>query len=183
MSIMLSTPYSADSEHDPFPECDDCLRIVRDDVSSQRRGRDELKMFRKNEKSWSASQTFHDQCNTCTVRKESGNPLCISCQHLRLEHLSFCMQVDDLPAHVPVPCSEINTTCPLCQIFAYIAEGKHSPGGRPLGYPLYLAATKWRDQEVQWRVTGKDWGFNRSPGAFLVVQRTQQGAGDNESRK
>jgi hypothetical protein len=173
----------ADSGHDPFPECNHCLRIVRDDVSSHQRGRDKPITFREERKPWSASQTFHDQCDTCTVREESGNPLCASCQHLRLEHLSFCMRADDLPANVPVPRSEANTTCPLCQVFDYIAEGKHSPEGRPLGYPLYLAATKWRDQEVQWRVTGEKWGWNSDGCAFLVVQRSQQGAGDYESRE
>ncbi|KUJ14494.1 HET-domain-containing protein [Mollisia scopiformis] len=183
---MLSTPHSepvskdkidAELKYDPFPDCNDCLRIVRDTESSRQRGEDgaRARTFSENEDSWSASQIFHSDCVTCTAREESETPLCTSCQHLRLEHLSFCMKVEDLPENVPVPRSEVDASCPLCQIFDYVAEGKSSAQREPLGYPMYLTPTRWRDQEVQWRVTGERWGFNGT-GAFLVVQRTERGA-------
>lgn len=162
----------AESSDNSFPGCDRCIRMILNKVSSQQRGGN----YRET-KSWNASHLFHDQCETCPSSHPSDNLLCGSCQHLRLGHLSFCAPIGDLPANVPVFRPEVDTSCPLCQVFNYVAEGKTSPKGTALGYPLYLAATDWRAEEVQWRVTGEPWGFNGT-GAFLVVRRGEEGAGE-----
>ena len=71
---------------------------------------------------------------------------------------------------IPEPAPESIETCVSCRLFDRISKGEHSPIGTTLSFPLYLSATKWRDQEVQWRVRGKsNLSFSDNGCAFIVV--------------
>lgn len=128
--------------------------------------------------SWSASQIFHADCESCSERcgSESDGQLCSSCRHLRLRHLSFCLSAKDLPTNIPIPEPEHQPNCPLCQIFGKFLRGEPSP--RPFtieqvlhhsAFPqrLYLSISKWRSTEVQWRITSTD--LERENVGYLIV--------------
>lgn len=157
----------------PHPDCQDCLRIVHDRATYHvDRDPDNHNFSPYRNHDWSASTVFHSHCNTCARREEAETQLCSSCRHLSLPHLSFCLGVDDQPSMIPIPepHPESVESCPLCQVFDAIAKGEQSAATKPLKYPLYISATKWRGREVQWRVRGRNiFSFADDGCAFVVV--------------
>lgn len=158
----------------PHPACDDCFRIVHDDITYRvDRGPQVPISSNSSATAWDASTVFHAPCTTCETRYQPDTQLCVSCRHLRLPHLSFCLPVEDQPPRIsiPKPTPESIETCASCRLFDRISKGEHSPIGTSLSYPLYLSATKWRSQEAQWRVRGRSRMSLSDEGcAFIVVQ-------------
>ncbi|KAI1741895.1 heterokaryon incompatibility protein-domain-containing protein [Xylaria scruposa] len=159
-SSLLAIDSTAKS-YDPYPSCSLCDEIVKDRWSTTKRDEGiDVK--------WSASQLFHASCDSCTKKELACTPLCWSCRHLRLRHLSLCVPSHRLPPRVPFRKPDPDSTCPLCQFILRVSRREYLKGKRELEFPLYLSTTQWHAHQVQWRVRGPS--FWSSAVEFLVVQ-------------